>query len=963
MARKGKSKDTLIVEGTWDRGMLTDMPRTAMPPGTLRNAIDYLLDRPGMARKRGGTIAYGPPVAASVPSFIDASSYDHDVVPHGDAHVETAQKKFGDASAAFDGTGDFLSSDGGTDFVFGTGDFSIDLWLYKTANPVTTGRIFDMRPLNAKIDVVHKLGEEFNSGTNYVTSGTLAAQNNKLYLCSVVLEGGKTVTSIAGCGLTWVKVAEITQGTSAYTTIFRAMVTSGATSGQVTLSFSGTLSGPAHVSIEEVDGANRGGTNGSAAIVQSNTHANTGSNSNTITLATFANTNNVAFGAEGTNDSSDPTAGTGFSKLYAKGNASSRAIITVDKTGQGNPKANTGNGDSRDWAGVAVEIGIANYPVISLTSTGTVTYTGGGGTLTSSAITSSAWHHIAVTRSSGTVRMFIDGTVLGTTLSESAINYLVGANRPAVGGSGVTEGAEGIAGYIDEIRVSKGIARWTANFTPPAAAYTADSQTSWLIHADVFIAAATALRAVAHADFPNGAQVTATADDSHLYHITPDTTVDIGSVGSARTSPLCKPVLHVSGTSRLVLPANDGTSVPFAYDGSTLATLGGSPPAGRIAGIYKARLLLANSVANPNRLWFSPLDLSGTWDTANAWVDFDHPITGIQAIRNACLIFSSGHTDYMTGSIPPGIQGFDMSAGPLGDIGCSDGRSIGVWQDNVVFANTNGVYLTNGAAFRSLTEPPEFGGNGIGSLWRETLAGYTSNWQIHGGILNDFYIATIRDDADILVDTFMCHLPRRSWWRVSNFDAGMYSSLTGNAQELYYAARDTAQVIAVSGIFTPTAANSVDADSSPVEPSPGDSLLRHRPVPEGVWVHPHDVQHDRRGGEQPADDGGGFAGGGCGGVLCRSGVSAPRHDRHGTQAVHDQQGRSGRDAQVHPGQCFGRNRNPCSRNRRASVRAGGRWRDIETQRTTRCPSRPSTTFTTCRKRRFPNSRPGSSNRG
>ena len=188
MARKGKGKDTVIVEGTWDRGILTDMPRTAMPPATVRNAIDFLLDRPGMARKRGGTVAYGPPVAASVPSFIDASNYDHDVVPHGDAHVETATRR-SSVTRAPRSTATATSSRRtvATDFVFGTGDFTIDFWLYKTANPVTTGRLFDMRPLNAKIDVAHKLGEEFNSGTNYVTSGTLTAQNNKLYLCSVVL--------------------------------------------------------------------------------------------------------------------------------------------------------------------------------------------------------------------------------------------------------------------------------------------------------------------------------------------------------------------------------------------------------------------------------------------------------------------------------------------------------------------------------------------------------------------------------------------------------------------------------------------------------------------------------------------------------------------------------------------------------------------------------------------------------
>jgi hypothetical protein len=31
-----------------------------------------------------------------------------------------------------------------------------------------------------------------------------------------------------------------------------------------------------------------------------------------------------------------------------------------------------------------------------------------------------------------------------------------------------------LAGFIDELRISKGIARWTSNFTPPTAPYTRD---------------------------------------------------------------------------------------------------------------------------------------------------------------------------------------------------------------------------------------------------------------------------------------------------------------------------------------------------------------------------------------------------------------------------------------------------------------------------------------------------------
>jgi hypothetical protein len=44
-------------------------------------------------------------------------------------------------------------------------------------------------------------------------------------------------------------------------------------------------------------------------------------------------------------------------------------------------------------------------------------------------------------------------------------------------GSGIVFGKDHVngvgyfAGWMDEIRMSKGVARWTANFTPPAAPY------------------------------------------------------------------------------------------------------------------------------------------------------------------------------------------------------------------------------------------------------------------------------------------------------------------------------------------------------------------------------------------------------------------------------------------------------------------------------------------------------------
>ena len=59
-------------------------------------------------------------------SFPDATG-NHTVTPNGDAQVDTAQSVFGGASGLFDGTGDYLSVPNSTDFLFGSGDFTVDM--------------------------------------------------------------------------------------------------------------------------------------------------------------------------------------------------------------------------------------------------------------------------------------------------------------------------------------------------------------------------------------------------------------------------------------------------------------------------------------------------------------------------------------------------------------------------------------------------------------------------------------------------------------------------------------------------------------------------------------------------------------------------------------------------------------------------------------------------------------------
>jgi len=86
-------------------------------------------------------------------------------------------------------------------------------------------------------------------------------------------------------------------------------------------------------------------------------------------------------------------------------------------------------------------------------------------------LSDSTWHHIAVSRQGSTHRMFIDGTLQTSTWTDSG-TYLVPTNRPIIGNSGYhrTDNAFDFNGYMSDIRFTKGLARYTANFTPPTAA-------------------------------------------------------------------------------------------------------------------------------------------------------------------------------------------------------------------------------------------------------------------------------------------------------------------------------------------------------------------------------------------------------------------------------------------------------------------------------------------------------------
>lgn len=103
---------------------------------------------------------------------------------------------------------------------------------------------------------------------------------------------------------------------------------------------------------------------------------------------------------------------------------------------------------------VGVGVGAA---LKTATSTGTIAET-------------TTWHHIAIVRNGDTLYLYIDGTNDGSVALGAGAVINNSTNKFSIGRQGEYT-SNNFNGYIDEFRFSNGIARWTANFTPPVSAY------------------------------------------------------------------------------------------------------------------------------------------------------------------------------------------------------------------------------------------------------------------------------------------------------------------------------------------------------------------------------------------------------------------------------------------------------------------------------------------------------------
>lgn len=77
------------------------------------------------------------------------------------------------------------------------------------------------------------------------------------------------------------------------------------------------------------------------------------------------------------------------------------------------------------------------------------------------------WYHLALVRNGNDFTTYVDGLSIGTTTDTDVIGNWTGL----VYVGNIAAATQGVNGWMDNLRISKGIARWTANFTPPTRRY------------------------------------------------------------------------------------------------------------------------------------------------------------------------------------------------------------------------------------------------------------------------------------------------------------------------------------------------------------------------------------------------------------------------------------------------------------------------------------------------------------
>lgn len=413
-------------------------------------------------------------------TFIDNSTNAFTITANGNATPERANP-FTDTvtgptpyaaatyagSAYFDGTGDYLVAPSSAGFGFGTGDFTVEAWFYFTGTIATYQRPWWFGDDNDNLELNTSVFRVGGAAQGALITGTTTIKSGTWYHVALTRAGGVYKLWLNGA-------QEGGSATNSYNSSARTLT--------VMATSSGANPSTGYVSnLRVIKGTAlyTGPFVPPAAPVTAVT--------NTQLLLNMANAG--IFDSTTTNDMET----VGNAQLSTSVVKYGTGSVYLDGTGDWLvlPKTSTfsipaaSNFTVETWLYLAVAQNSSVYKMIvsddastsskyvSLTSSGLEVQLGGSAStaaLATYAFSINTWYHLAVVRNSNTIAIYVNGTALTVTQSSQANSFLDQGSFIYVGRYGGTN-TYAWNGYLDDLRITKGVARYTANFTPPGGAF------------------------------------------------------------------------------------------------------------------------------------------------------------------------------------------------------------------------------------------------------------------------------------------------------------------------------------------------------------------------------------------------------------------------------------------------------------------------------------------------------------
>lgn len=449
------------------------------------------------------------------------------ITPSGNAQISTAASKFNGSSYLGDGTGDFLNVGDTGDFAFGTGNFTIEGWIYNTKASSTrkTGivskRNFDN--INAGgwglyvITSTGRIGWEnlFSGGTVYESANSTIAANTWYHFAVVRNGSGSNNVTIYVDGVSkvtftsttdYTNVNQLKIGTFHDSTNNNVPTDSVVWQGYIdeirisnSARYTGNFTAPSAPFVNDTNTLllmHMNGSNTTTVFRDDNGSTRSPINITTVGNAAVSTTQSKFGGSSvyfnGTN---------GGSANYLNGFWNDATIQTITNmpnytnytvefwlyvpSSPGFTNLQDGDTPASVCIGLqnptdypfAWSFGVLNNATVRFAYLYNSSYANYGQITSSNTLASNTWYHLAFVKTGSGIKIYIDGT-------ERASGTLTGTMW--IQNHGLSMGSYYRARpniWMDEIRISS-TNRYTANFTAPTAPFQADANTLLLIHGD-----------------------------------------------------------------------------------------------------------------------------------------------------------------------------------------------------------------------------------------------------------------------------------------------------------------------------------------------------------------------------------------------------------------------------------------------------------------------------------------------